>query len=307
MGNTFIKNLINDCKIECDKRGYANSYLDNIFQNQMDEKHLRMFCRGEGKELFPKEGEKEKAACVYSSSMLAYNFFSWIDKEHPFCYAGIKYDKVFFEEQFRVLKSRNNKANLDVVLVSEDNNTILLLESKFTEHFKTGKIDIKDAYFEQGNYFCNGENWMRVFRDLQKRMAASAASKDAYYEGLKQVACHLIGISSAFLDDGARQWFNDNSWMHRLENIELKKENKTDFIFKSIVFHPKAKEEGTASQNYEELNKEFVERIKFLPENLKISDPIITYRQIWNDGMRESIKDSKLRDYLTERYLAFHE
>ncbi len=303
MGNTFIKNLINDCKIECDKRGYANSYLNNIFQNQMDEKHLRMFCRGGGKELFPKEGEKEKAACVYSSSMLAYNFFSWIDKEHPFCYADIKYDKVFFEEQFRVLKSRNNKANLDVVMVSEDDKTILLLESKFTEHFKTGKVDIKDAYLEPDSYFRNGENWVSIFQGLNNRMTVS---EDAYYEGLKQVACHLIGISSAILDDRARQWFDDNSWMHHLETIDLEKENKV-FIFKSIVFHPKAKEEGTASQNYEELNKEFVERIKFLPENLKISDPIITYRQIWNDGMRESIKDSKLRDYLTERYLAFHE
>ena len=142
-----------------------------------------------------------------------------------------------------------------MVLVSEDDNTILLLESKFTEHFKMGKVDIKDAYYEPGSYFCNGEDWVGVFQSLHNRMDAS---KDAYYEGLKQVACHLIGISSAILDDSARQWFNDNSWMNRLENIELKKENKTVFIFKSIVFHPKTKEEGRASQNYEKLNKDLL-------------------------------------------------
>jgi hypothetical protein len=303
MENTFIKDIVKARNIICDERGYANSYIDNIFQNKMDEKHLKMFCRGEGKELFPKEGEKEKAACVYSSSMLAYNFFSWIDKKHPFFYADKKYDKVFFEEQFRVLKSRNNKANLDVVLVSEDNNTILLLESKFTEHFKTGDADIKDAYYKPGSYFCNGDNWVSVFQDLQNRMANN---KNAYYEGLKQVACHLIGISSAILDESARQWFNNNSWMHCFEDIEFKKENETVFIFKSIVFHPKTKEEGTASQNYEELNKEFVEGIKFLPENLVISSPIITYRHIWDNGMRDSIQDPKLRAFL-ERYLVVHE
>jgi hypothetical protein len=302
MENTFVKNLANARDIICDERGYADSYLDNILQNKMDEKHIRMFCRGEGKELYPKDGKREKAACVYSSSMLAYNFFSWIDQNHPFYYADQKYDKVFFEEQFRVLKSRNNKANLDVVLVSEDNNTILLFESKFTEHFKTGKVDIKDAYYKPDSYFCYGDNWVSVFQDLQNRMAAN---KNAYYEGLKQVACHLIGISSAVLDDSARQWFNDNSWMHRFEDIELKKENETVFIFKSIVFHPKTKEEGTASQNYEELNKEFVEGIKFLPENLVISSPIITYRHIWDNGMRDSIQDPKLRAFL-ERYLVVH-
>ena len=87
MENTFVKNLANARDIICDERGYADSYLDNILQNKMDEKHIRMFCRGEGKELYPKDGKREKAACVYSSSMLAYNFFSWIDQNHPFYYA----------------------------------------------------------------------------------------------------------------------------------------------------------------------------------------------------------------------------
>lgn len=302
MDKTFIKALAEAREIKCDETGYANSYFDNIFQNKMDEKHIRMFCRGEGKELFPKDGEKEKAASIYSSSMLAYNFFSWIDKKHPFCYDGKTYNKVFFEEQFRVLKNRNNKANLDVVLVSDDSHTIMLLESKFSEHLRTGKVDIKDAYYESNSYFCNGENWVSVFEDLRNLMANN---KNVYCEGLKQVACHLIGISSAILDDKARRWFNDNSWMHRLENIELKKEYNTRFIFKSIVFHPKTKEEGAASQDYEELNKEFVGRINFLPENLILSNPIITYRHIWENGMRDSIRDSKLRAFL-ERYLVVH-
>ena len=166
-----------------------------------------------------------------------------------------------------------------------------------------GKVDIKDAYYKPDSYFCHGDNWVSVFQDLQNRMATN---KNVYYEGLKQVACHLIGISSAVLDDSARQWFNDNSWMHRLEDIELEKENEIVFIFKSIVFHPNTKEEGTASQNYEELNKEFVEGIKFLPENLRISNPIVTYRQIWDNGMRDSIQNPKLKAFL-ERYLVIHE
>ena len=85
--------------------------------------------------------------------MLAYNFFSWIDKEHPLKYGGVIYNKVIFEEQFRVLKSRNNKANIDVLLISEDNKTILLLESKFTEHLKLEPIEISKAYSIDQSYF----------------------------------------------------------------------------------------------------------------------------------------------------------
>ena len=283
------------------KRNYALSYRDNIFGREIPDCYFKMFKKGGGKELSPKDGQKEKAACLYSSSMLAYNFFHWVNQTTPLTYDGEMYNKVVFEEQFRVLKSRNNRANLDVVLVSHDNKTLLLLESKFTEHLKKGDVDIRPSYFDTANYYKNdGSRWAEIMRDLQEQMK----EKDAYYDGLKQIACHLIGISSAEKDRRAREWFNNNSWLHNLYNINL--ESIERFIFKSIVFHPLTKEEDVLSEQYEQRVKDFVKKISFLPQSIVIhKNPIITYKEIWEEGMKASINDDRLIEYL-EQYLKAH-
>ena len=286
--------------IQVDEAYYASTYEDNIYPPQMAEKHIRMFCKGEGKELFPKDGKKEKAACIYSSSMLAYNFFSWVNEEHPLHLGGITYNKVVFEEQFRVLQNRNNKANIDVALVSNDEKTILLFESKFTEQFSQSKVDIKEAYDDSDSYFDSGEEWIRVFKQIEERMKKD---EKTYFEGLKQVACHLIGISSVIRNHHAREWFNQNSWLHHINDITLS-ENK-NYIFKSLVFHPKTKEESDRTADYMAKNDAFVSGITFLPKNLSIENPIITYRDVWDAGLRESIKDEELRHFL-ENYLLVH-
>ena len=300
MGKKFNDALKKARMIEVDKNYYASKYMDNIFLPQMAEKHIRMFCKGEGKELLPKDGKKEKAACIYSSSMLSYNFFSWIDKTHPLLLEGVNYSRVVFEEQFRVLKNRNNKANLDVVLVSEDEKTILLFESKFTEHFKLGPVNISDAYDDPKSYFANGKEWAQIIKQLRDRMDSG---EEAYFEGIKQVACHLIGISSVILNDEARDWFNHNSWLHHIEGLNLKGDET--FRFKSIVFHPNTEGEKNRAVNYEALNRKFASNIDFLPANLKIDNPMITYRDIWDMGLEASITDNDLKAFL-ERYLRVH-
>ena len=296
MTKEFIEALQNARGFESD---YANSYIENIFR-PMDEKYVRMFCGGGGKELLPKDGKREKAACVYSSSMLVYNFFSWINKDNSLEYEGVVYDKVVFEEQFRVLKNRNNKANIDVMLVSKDNNTILLFESKFTEHLSlANKVSyISDAYEMSESYFSNGNEWKDMIGALKHLTCGKV-----YYDGLKQVVCHLIGISSLVLNADSRKWFNNNSWLKYVEGIEL--DETKNYIFKSIVFHPRTKQDNELTDNYKILNKEFVGKINFLPDNISVENPIITYMDIWNAGMKESIKDNELKSYL-ERYLEVH-
>ena len=303
MGKRFNEALKKARGINVDTKYYADSYLDNIYGWRMDEKFVRMFCKGEGKELFPKDGNKEKAACIYSSSMLAYNFFHWINEDNPFSYCGTDYVKVVFEEQFRVLKNRNNRANLDVVLADKDGNTLLILESKFTEHMaiKDTCPEISDAYASRDSYFqnSNGDEWASIINKLQRENRGRA-----YYDGLKQVVCHLIGISSVICNEDARQWFNNNSWLKHIEGITLKGTER--FIFKSIVFRPKMNEECRRSKEYENMNRDFIKGLNFLPDNLNVKDPILTYRDIWEAGMKESIQDPKLTEYL-ERYLIEHD
>ena len=304
--NEFFESLSSARGIEVDKKYYAKTYTENIYPGRMAENHIRMFCKGEGKELYPKDGMKEKAACLYSSSMLSYNFFHWISANRPLVFDGVKYTHVVFEEQFRVLKNRNNKANLDVVLVSDgegQDRTVLLLESKFTEHFKTGPVEIKPAYDDAENgYFAYGEEWVGVIKQLRERMGTD---EKTYFEGLKQVTCHLIGISNVIENLDARdKWFNKNSWLYDQYGIRLT--GKERFLFKSLVFHPKTKEESDLSADYEQKNKDFVSaNMGFLPNNIHIDDPIITYRDLWDRGLKESIKNPELMDYL-ERFLGAH-
>ena len=304
MGKVFKDALKEARNISVDNEYYAKNYEDNIYLPPMGENHIRMFCKGGGKELLPKEGKKEKGACIYSSSMLAYNFFSWINKENPLVMDDINYDIVVFEEQFRVLRNRNNKANLDVVLVSDDRKTLLLLESKFTEHLATTNYmsEISTAYDSEESYFknCLGNRWVSIIKEIRKM----PDGKEEYYDGLKQVVCHLIGISSVIRNKDARDWFNHNSWLHHVEGLTLKGDET--FIFKSIVFHPNTENESKVSKAYELLNKKFVNSIDFLPDNLKVGpEPIITYRQLWDSGMNKSIRDDSLRKYL-EKYLKVH-
>lgn len=308
MCKEFKKKLVEARGIKVDekKNFYADSYQKNIYPGKMDEQHIRMFCKGGGKELFPKDGEKEKAAAIHSSSMLSYNFFHWIDEKHPLILYGVRYTNVVFEEQFRVLSSRNNKANMDVVLFGKNQKgekTFLLFESKFTEHLnpKNIKVDIAEAYDDPEGYFAYGKEWVPVIKSLRDRMAKNEAT---YFEGLKQVACHLMGISSVIENTKARAWFNKNSWLNDQFGITMNGDD--NFIFRSIVFHPMTKNEEEQSADYEKKNREFVSAIGFLPPNVDVTNPIMTYRDLWINGMAESLEGNPgLKAYL-ERYLAAH-
>ena len=276
-----------------DDNFYLDSYEENIY-GEMPGVFQEMFGQGSGSELKPRRrGEKPKAAALHSSSMLAYNFFHWISEGTPLTYDGVVYDKVIFEEKLRVLKG-NNKANMDIVLVSKDRNTFLFLESKVTEHLE---LLFSRTYHDPNMYLSQGETWSSMIR------AFNLSSH--YYAGIKQIMCHLIGINNLASNEKALNWFNDNSWLNKLYKISIKGD-KT-FIFKSIVFQPKDSELSSLTESYMGFVREEAKKFSFLKDNIKvIPNPIITYRDLWKGGMEGSIQDSKLKEYL-ERYLAAHE
>lgn len=279
-------------KDSVDDKYYLDSYEDNIY-GSMPDIFYEMFKQSPGSELMQgKRGEKPKAAALHSSSMLAYNFFHWVSKETPLTYEGIVYDKVVFEEKLRVLKG-NNKANMDIVLVSKDNNTILFIESKFTEHLE---MLFARTYHNPRNYLSQGEQWSSVI--------SSVNLTSHYYAGLKQIMCHLIGINNLARDQVSLKWFNENSWLNKVYEVQLT--GNENYIFKSIVFQPKNLELSRLTESYMELISREVPNLTFLNTNIKvIPDPILTYGSLWNDSLKTSIKDSYLIDYLNG-YLSVH-
>ena len=83
MAKNFINNLIQKTKESNlvpsihSKTGYCLRIDDNIFPEKMNDRFVKMFRNGSGKEL------SGKALAVHSSSMLAFNFFHWISEENP--------------------------------------------------------------------------------------------------------------------------------------------------------------------------------------------------------------------------------
>lgn len=293
-----------DEKLKVDTKYYVDSYHVNIFPEEMDVRFKDMFSRGSGNELLPKNGKKENAAALYSSSMLAFNFFHWINEKHPFKYEGVTYDKVVFEEQFRCLANRNNKANIDIVLISDDNRTLLLLESKFTEHFSNNSSYMKKigpSYTNPKSYFCSGNSWAEIV-GIYRKLASD--SKKGYFDGIKQDICHLISLNSLIENQAARNWFNKESWIKKIYGIELKG-NET-FIFKNIVFSPKNnfKKEAAYTKTYKGLYSDFEVEVQgrgFLPTNLTFS--MTTYGEMWKEFMSKLIWNESLKKYLQRRYL----
>ena len=88
------------------KGNYFSTYTENVYvggrKALTEGKFHDMFMAGDGHELedyIDKNGvlHLAHAKSIYSSSMLAYNFFYWVSPENPLILNGTTYDKVYFE------------------------------------------------------------------------------------------------------------------------------------------------------------------------------------------------------------------
>ena len=193
---------------KCNDNGYFNSFLDNVYANQMDSKFQKMFNKGSGNELH------SKAEAIHSSSMLAYNFFHWIDDASGFDYNGINYTNVFFEVRMKTLKNSNSPANMDIVLSDKEHKHLLFIESKFTEYCETKKWDLSDSYKNE-NSFNNDVRWDEIIKEIKDAVKSSKSCK--YKDGIKQLTTHLFGIAN-LCNDEALAWFKKNNILQLVVN-----------------------------------------------------------------------------------------
>lgn len=266
------------------ERGYFDSYTANIFKGKMNDIFQKMFDEGSGGELH------SKAEAVHSSSMLSYNFFHWIDDDHPFVWDGVIYTQVFFEVKMKTIKGSNAPANLDVVLIGKDNKDekhILFIESKFTEYTETRKFKISDSYKKnkdgEDNWYYKGVDWDKIVNYVPE-------TKYKYKEGIKQLITHLFGIHSQFIEPC--DTFED---IH-FESVKLR--------FITLIFEASEKDfadEHEAYNNYHELFKNFKSHIE--NAGLKVVPEWVSYSDLWKD-MKEQMPED-LKNYLWERYMKF--
>lgn len=149
-----------------------------------------------------KGNEWKTITTLHSSALCAFlHFYNvkeaplWISldgKDHPVCF-----DKAVFEFEMPCVSS---KSSMDVVLQSEDNKTLLFLESKFSEYLSIGE-DKRLKLKSYGDCFkmfeTNGQKWI-LGKDLFAEIAENGTSirikNNTYDEGLKQIICHYIAL-----------------------------------------------------------------------------------------------------------------
>ncbi len=259
-------------------------FRQNIFGGEMKPEFIKMFMDGDGNELVT------KASAVHSSSMLGYNFFHWISKEQPFTYKNIEYTKVLFEVKIRVLRRSPKPANMDIVLTN-DNNDILFIESKFLEYLRKQKFSISDTYKNKiESYYCKGNEWSNFIKNYDTEQ------KGLYWDGIKQEICHLIGLTN---------WASgEPKIINELPSFDKSK----DIKFLNLVFEPNIKYEKdhNAFEDYKKLYENLHKRLEeqqLIPT--KITMDFKTYSDFWKPIQKCISKE--LKKYLDDHYMQFAE
>ncbi len=142
--------------------------------------------------------EKKKIRTLHSSSLLALLFFSGITKENPVSINQVLYNQVFFEIKNKVFPAAENSdkpSNIDIMLVSETCEEILFIESKFTEYFDHGKINISDKYLNFYNRLFAHIPDSRLKLD-GNTIKCRFGRNSQYIAGIKQMVSHIIGLAT---------------------------------------------------------------------------------------------------------------
>ena len=187
----------------------------------------------------------------------------------------------------KTIKDSPAPANMDVVLIDEDNQHLLFIESKFTEYTKTEKFKLSDSYKEDkdnSKWYNKSVSWDKIVEYIPDK-------KYKYQEGIKQLITHLFGIHSQYVEP-----------CNTFKNVGINFETaKLKFI--TLIFEPaqRFKDEYTAYQNYKELFDNFISIIE--NAGLKVVPEWKSYSELWEIMKEQMPKD--LNDYIFKRYMQF--
>ncbi len=292
-------------KYSDDYKYYVNDINKNLIGGNMDDAHRKMFENGSGSEL---KDTPAKAKAIDSSSMLAYNFFRNINDKCTITIDHVEYNKVFFEVKLQTLKGSSTPANLDVVLVSKDKQTVLFIESKFLEYLENGAAEFSDSYTKEDSYFI--DNKVDV-KDLLKMSNIFENNRGHYNYGIKQNICHLIGISNLKNSPTAQKWFSNTYKKGEYKDVYTDYDIKVflgakTYRFMNVLFCPTDEDAKKAYDRYETDLRKFYDK---LPANFKKTyiheeSFIMNYREIF-DLLSDKLQD-EIRKELMNRYINFH-
>lgn len=221
-----------------------------------------------------------------SSALLAFLCFHKINKTHQISIPRIgKFNNVYFEIKSPL--AVRAKSNMDVVLTNDD--TVLFLESKFSEYLnptKTYNASIAyDDYYKQilGANLSLGD--ISICATNGKCLWTCPTGKHAYLEGLKQLISHTLGICNTLAQQQPLK-----SWDVAEGNLS----NKKHFILAEILFRFEDDTEpngpfASYARYYPELRDKlnaYIKRQELAPDkDFHIHNTILTYQDIFKGNI----------------------
>ena len=242
--------------------------------------------------------ERRRICTLHSSSLLAFLFFSGISKENILKINGIEYDKCFFEIQNKVFpdaKSTDKPSNVDVVLYSTKSNSLLFIESKFTEYLSHGKTFASDKYYDTIKSIINICNLnlhieqgakVKSFTDTRtgSKICLKGAKNNEYLEGFKQAVSHIIGIVTGEPNDHNPKEYRDilgkkpimafSSIIFDVKNINNAEKDKYDKFYNSTI----------GRLNNQGIFKSIFSNPQFKYHEVEVFENLLTYQGLIKDN-----------------------
>lgn len=279
MENKSLKQVLADYfEGHCDEKGYLNIIEQNAFDN-MPERFRKEYEEGAGQEL------KEKAYAAHSSSMLCYNFLSWICPETPLELNGVTYTDVHFEVKLKTIKNSHAPANLDALLIGKRGELTVLcfVESKFLEPTYNDTDEVRDGYRDESRYYTKKSKRLVSLIDA----AEKACRGNKFDYGVKQGITHLFGIDS--LADEA-----NFEKLCKKYGIAETKVDDCEVMLLNLVFEPRRNRFPKEHEDYVRYHDLYTSVIK----DTKIPIKWMTYGELFN-----RVEPDDRRMWLLQRYI----
>lgn len=183
---------------------YYKEYVYNLYENMIDQ-HKAEYSGGSGGELQESDSKPAKMAAIRSSSAMTFNLLGNTDillrEGNALNHSAGKY-YISYEKQHETINNgkRQQPANLDAMLVSEDGEELIFCEMKMLEWFSKNSGELKPAYKDEKNYI-HSELAPQFLKTIEV-LEAFSKHKDFEYYDVWQMFKHTLAIHNFMHDKG---------------------------------------------------------------------------------------------------------
>lgn len=184
---------------------YYKDYVYNLYENMID-LHKIEYGGGSGGELHETDSKPAKMAAIRSSSAMTFNILGNTDivlkEENALNHSAGKY-YITYEKQHETIDNgkKQQPANLDAMLVSEDGEELIFCEMKMLEWFSKNSGELKLAYKTEKNYI-HPELAPQFLKAIDVLESISEDNNDFEYYDVWQMFKHTLAIHNYMQEKG---------------------------------------------------------------------------------------------------------